>query len=143
MSCPVKMDRRMKLLVFAHSPPPHHGQSYMVELLLKGLAGEGADFSIGNSVECFQVNCRFSDTMEDIGEMHWSKPWLLLRYCAEALWHRVRHGADHFYYVPAPGKRVDPVSLYPEQSGNSPCPTFARLFGRIEGRRKILGDPRS
>ncbi len=24
----------MKLLVFAHTPPPHHGQSYMVQLML-------------------------------------------------------------------------------------------------------------
>ncbi|PWU15582.1 MAG: hypothetical protein C5B50_15220 [Verrucomicrobia bacterium] len=30
----------MKLLVFAHTPPPHHGQSYMVELMLGGLGGD-------------------------------------------------------------------------------------------------------
>ena len=29
----------MKLLVFAHTPPPHHGQSYMVQLLLAGFGG--------------------------------------------------------------------------------------------------------
>jgi hypothetical protein len=28
---------RMKLVVFAQTPPPHHGQSYMVELLVRGL----------------------------------------------------------------------------------------------------------
>ncbi|NJK93360.1 MAG: hypothetical protein HC904_17035 [Blastochloris sp.] len=27
----------MKLLVFAHVPPPHHGQAVMVELMLRGL----------------------------------------------------------------------------------------------------------
>ena len=26
----------MKLLVFAHTPPPHHGQSYSVKLMLEG-----------------------------------------------------------------------------------------------------------
>ena len=30
----------MKLLVFAHTPPPHHGQSYMVQLMLEGFGGD-------------------------------------------------------------------------------------------------------
>ena len=30
----------MKLLVFAHTPPPHHGQSYMVQLMLDGFGGD-------------------------------------------------------------------------------------------------------
>ena len=30
----------MKLLVFAHVPPPHHGQSYMVQLMLNGFGGD-------------------------------------------------------------------------------------------------------
>jgi glycosyltransferase involved in cell wall biosynthesis len=30
----------MKLLVFAHTPPPHHGQSYMVQLMLAGFGGD-------------------------------------------------------------------------------------------------------
>jgi hypothetical protein len=34
---------RMKLLVFAHVPPPHHGQAVMVELMLRGLSGESLD----------------------------------------------------------------------------------------------------
>ena len=29
----------MKLLIFAHTPPPHHGQSYMVQLMLAGFGG--------------------------------------------------------------------------------------------------------
>jgi hypothetical protein len=31
---------RMKLLLFAHVPPPHHGQSYMVKLILDGIGGD-------------------------------------------------------------------------------------------------------
>lgn len=98
----------MKLLVFAHTPPPHHGQSYMVKLLLDGLA---ADFrrnggASESAIECFHVNCRYSEEMEDIGEIQVGKFWLLLRYCIEAIWHRFRHGVDCFYYVPAPGKRT-------------------------------------
>ena len=90
----------MKLVVFAHTPPPHHGQSYMVKLMLDGLGDEP------RAVECFHVNSRYAEKMEEIGEIQFLKAWLLLRYCAEALWCRFRHGADHFYYVPAPGKRI-------------------------------------
>ena len=104
---------RMKLLVFAHTPPPYHGQSYMVKLMLDGLGGDKRGAKAGDtrertdeSIECFHVNARFSGQFEEIGEAQLSKAWLILRYCAEAIWCRFRHGADHFYYVPAPGKRI-------------------------------------
>jgi hypothetical protein len=29
--------KKRKILVFAHVPPPHHGQSVMVQVLLDGL----------------------------------------------------------------------------------------------------------
>ena len=38
----------MKLLVFAHVPPPHHGQAVMVELMLKGLGEEKLKEEEGN-----------------------------------------------------------------------------------------------
>jgi len=44
--------------------------------------------------------------MEDIGEFQGTKIFLILFYCLQAIWLRFRHGADNFYYVPAPGKRV-------------------------------------
>ncbi|HWD17661.1 MAG TPA: glycosyltransferase family 4 protein [Verrucomicrobiae bacterium] len=87
----------MKLLVFAHTPPPHHGQSYMVQLMLEGLRQ-------GQEIECFHVNARVSRDNEDIGGMRLGKMFLLLRYCAQAVWLRFRHGIKAFYYVPAPGK---------------------------------------
>ncbi len=64
----------MKLLVFAHVPPPHHGQSYAVKLMLESFggnrrkaaaAGGGADRF---GIECYHVNARYSKTLEDIGE---------------------------------------------------------------------------
>jgi len=36
----VNRKSEMKLLVFAHTPPPHHGQSYMVQLMLEGFGGD-------------------------------------------------------------------------------------------------------
>lgn len=101
----------MKLLVFAHTPPPHHGQSYMVQLMLEGFGGDArrektapADNSHG--IECYHVNARFSDELADIGEFQGGKIFLLFWFCAQAIWIRFRHDVENFYYIPAPGKRV-------------------------------------
>ncbi len=102
----------MKLLVFAHIPPPHHGQSYMVKLMIDGLGGDArrrGKSAISNqqsAIACYHVNARFSDDMEDIGTFRIGKALLVFRYCVEAVWCRFRHGVRAFYYVPAPGKRA-------------------------------------
>ena len=104
----------MKLLVFAHTPPPHHGQSYMVQLMLAGFGGDrrrqaqpatDGGPTRGLGVECYHVNARLSKKLEDIGEMRLGKFVLLLGYCLQAIWCRFRYGVDTFYYIPAPGKR--------------------------------------
>jgi glycosyltransferase involved in cell wall biosynthesis len=103
----------MKLLVFAHTPPPYHGQSYMVKLMLDGFGGDHrrrrqtSPDTFG--IECYHVNSRYSKTLEDIGEFQGGKIFLILYYCLQALWCRFRYGAENLYYVPAPGK---PVALY-------------------------------
>ncbi len=100
----------MKLLVFAHTPPPHHGQSYMVQLLLKGFGGDARRQPPGvaspHGIECYHVNARFSRGLADIGELQGAKFFLILWFCAQAIWLRFRHGVKNFYYVPAPGKRL-------------------------------------
>jgi len=88
----------MKLLVFAHTPPPVHGQSVMVQTLLEGL---GAD----SGIHLLHVNPRLSRDSRDIGRWRPGKVFLLLRACTEAWRLRRRHGPAFFYYVPAPGKR--------------------------------------
>jgi glycosyltransferase involved in cell wall biosynthesis len=104
----------MKLLVFAHTPPPHHGQSYMVQLMLagfggdrRGRAGAKAAAAPGNDlgIECYHVNARLSRKLEDIGDLRLNKLILLLSYCLQALWCRFRYGVTTLYYIPAPGKR--------------------------------------
>jgi glycosyltransferase involved in cell wall biosynthesis len=102
----------MKLLIFAHTPPPLHGQSYMVQLMLDGLGGDrrrrapNAPPHAGDvhGIECYHVNTRLSKRLEDIGEFHGAKLFRLLIYCGEAIWCRFRYGAANFYYIPAPGK---------------------------------------
>jgi glycosyltransferase involved in cell wall biosynthesis len=102
----------MKLLVFAHTPPPHHGQSYMVKLMLDGFGGDRRK-SLPHGVppdcfgiQCYHVDARFSQSLEDIGEFQGTKMFLVLFYCLQAVWCRFRYGVTTFYYVPAPGKRV-------------------------------------
>ncbi len=101
----------MKLLVFAHTPPPHHGQSFMVKVMLDGFGGDhrkrknrkhGSPTPYG--IECYHVNARVSKELEDIGDPRVGKFGLMLCYCAQAIWCRFRYGVTNFYYVPAPGK---------------------------------------
>jgi glycosyltransferase involved in cell wall biosynthesis len=100
----------MKLLVFAHTPPPHHGQSYMVKLMLDGFGGDcrkrKEKSTDGHGIECYHVNARFSKTLENVGEFQGTKIFLVLFYCLQALWCRFRYGVTNLYYVPAPGKAV-------------------------------------
>src|SRR5882672_9114210 len=112
----------MKLLVIAHTPPPHHGQSYMVQLMLAGFGGDcrkprrpdsansggsgvGPETPRSFGIECYHVNARLSQTLQDIGELRMGKFILLLGYCLQAIWCRFRYGVKTLYYIPAPGKR--------------------------------------
>ena len=65
----------MKLLVFAHVPPPLHGQSQMVQYLVEGLR---ADPSLG--IEVIHVDARLSEGLEDVGTARGGKLPRLLRF---------------------------------------------------------------
>jgi glycosyltransferase involved in cell wall biosynthesis len=58
-----------------------------------------------HDIECYHVNARLSNKLEDIGNLRIGKSVLLLGYCIQAVWCRFRYGITTFYYVPAPGKR--------------------------------------
>ena len=88
----------MKLLVFAHVPPPFHGQSFMVQQLLDELRDD-------ETIEVFHVDSRLSKDVDDIASASPRKLLLIFRHCLKAVWLRLRHGAGKFYYVPAPGLR--------------------------------------
>ncbi len=101
----------MKLLIFAHTPPPHHGQSYMVQLMLAGFGGDRRQRANRDSapvapfdIECYHVNAQVSKELEDIGDFRMGKLFLLIGYCLQAIWCRFRHGVTTMYYIPAPGK---------------------------------------
>lgn len=124
-------NRTMKLLVFAHTPPPHHGQSYMVQLMLAGFGGDrrrkpGREGARETPIDCYHVNARLSQNLEDIGDLRIGKFILLMGYCLQAVWCRFRYGVTNLYYIPAPGK---PSALYRDWLVMLICrPFFKRLI---------------
>ena len=100
----VKASFLVKILVFAHKPPPHHGQSYMVQLLVDALGGDVRTLSQrgpSSRIECYHLDARYSADTDDVGQARFSKVLLALKYSLQAVWCRFRHGVRHLYYVPA------------------------------------------
>lgn len=123
----------MKLLVFAHKPPPHHGQSYMAELVLSSLGGDVRG-KTGNQrpetsnsvIACYHVNARYSTSIPDVGRVRCGKVWLAFKYSLEAIWCRFRWGVTSLYYIPAfPGR----IPVYRDWIVLSLCrPLFKRII---------------
>ena len=114
----------MKLAVFAHIPPPAHGQSLSVKRMLDGFGGDRARptalgpgsatrvetrHGLHPDIECYHIDARFSRDLEDLGAVRPAKALVLFKYCAQALWFRFRYGVRALYYVPCPPRRS---SLY-------------------------------
>ncbi len=109
----------MKIVVLAHTPPPFHGQSCMVQILLdcardsRELPRPEADPPAGTvqpvvsapQLELIHVDFRLSESIEDIGRRPWTKLALALKYCALAVRARFRLGAHTLLYIPAPALR--------------------------------------
>ncbi|RME89791.1 MAG: hypothetical protein D6766_14260, partial [Verrucomicrobia bacterium] len=114
----------LKVLVFAHTPPPHHGQSYMVQLMLEGLRADTPE-GRRRGIRCHHVDARLSAGLEDVGSMRPGKLLALGRHLLQAWWARWRHGVRVFYYVPSPPKRS---ALYRDWLVMLCCrPIFRRL----------------
>lgn len=94
----------MKLLVFAHVPPPLHGQSQMVKYLVDGFRQDARW-----GIEVVHIDARLSTGIEDVGSARGGKVPLLLGHCVRALRARFRFGTRVWYLVPSPPKRS---SLY-------------------------------
>jgi len=90
----------VKLLVLAQTPPPHHGQSIMVESLVNGLP------KVAPEIELHHVNLSLSRQSTDIGRWQPGKLLSAWRSTNTAIRTARRHDCDALYYVPAPGKRI-------------------------------------
>lgn len=89
--------RKPVIVVLAQTPPPDHGQSRMVALMLDVLRRDG-------SVDVVHINARFSRTLEEIGEGSLLKIGLSIRYLLQAMIERLKHHDPVLYYVPGPVK---------------------------------------
>ncbi len=88
----------MKLLVLAQTPPPLHGQSLMVRILVEGLPAHG--------IEVAHVPLALSRSSADIGRVRVGKLAAAVRAGLAARRIARREKIDTLYYVPAPGKRA-------------------------------------
>lgn len=93
----------MKICVFAHVPPPMHGQAYMTQLLLQALRQWKSNDP--EAPEIYHVDARVSRKAQDIGGMAIGKLLLLVGYITQAVWARLWRRCTHLYYVPAPAKK--------------------------------------
>jgi glycosyltransferase involved in cell wall biosynthesis len=84
----------MKLLVLAHIPPPVHGQSIMVEALVRGLPSRG--------IKLEHINLQLSHSTQDIGRWRPGKILAAFGFALRAVFVRFSRGCDTLYYVPAP-----------------------------------------
>lgn len=82
--------KNRKVLVFAHVPSLHHGQSVMVQVTLEGLRAE-------MRFEVHHVDARVSDDSEDVGMFRPQKFIRLFKCILQAWWSRLRHGRMAFY----------------------------------------------
>jgi glycosyltransferase involved in cell wall biosynthesis len=105
----------MKLLVLAQTPPPVHGQSLMVEALVRCLPAHGIDLK--------HVQMRLSRDQTDIGSWRLQKVFETVRSSLLARNIGSLEKRDVLYYVPAPGKRG---ALYRDLAAMSLCRTRDR-----------------
>lgn len=104
----------VKLLIFAHKPPPFHGQSFAVQLALEKLGGDARQAVKSRSrapgaapeIECYHVDARLSDNFQQISVPRTKKVFRLLKYCLQAIWCRFRYGVPNLYFVPAHAART-------------------------------------
>jgi glycosyltransferase involved in cell wall biosynthesis len=101
-----------RVLIYAQVPPPLHGQSVMVQLLVEGLRETGqidmttapADKSTA-AIGYVHVNPQIASDLADIGRWRLGKILSVFKFIFVAIRAKFRYGLDTLYFVPAPPKR--------------------------------------
>jgi glycosyltransferase involved in cell wall biosynthesis len=87
----------ISVIVVGQTPPPFHGQSLMIQMLLDGPM-EG--------VEMHHIRMAFSDNMDQVGRFQLAKVLHLFALIVRIFIARIRTGATILYYPPAGPNRV-------------------------------------
>ncbi|MDP6524612.1 MAG: glycosyltransferase family 4 protein [Kiritimatiellia bacterium] len=88
-----------RVLVIGQTPPPYHGQSMMIERLVKGKF---------QHLRIYHVRMAFSGSVESVGKFRLSKVLHLAKIVFHTIALRFRYGIDTLYYPPA-GPKFVPV----------------------------------
>ncbi len=119
-----------RVLIYAQVPPPLHGQSVMVQLLVDGLRETGqVDLTAAPidkhtaPIGYVHINPQLSHDLGDIGRWRPRKILSVFKFVFAAIRARFRYGLDTFYFVPAPPKRV---ALYRDWAVLLLCRPFFR-----------------
>ncbi len=87
-----KVENAIRVLVVGQTPPPFHGQSIMIQMLVDGPI-EGA--------EIHHLRMAFSDNMDQVGRFQTGKIFHLFYLIIAMCWLRLRHRINILYFPPA------------------------------------------
>jgi glycosyltransferase involved in cell wall biosynthesis len=86
-----------RILVVGQTPPPVHGQSVMLAMLLE------APFT---QVQLHHVRMAFSKSLDEVGQFRLTKFFHLFSVIAHICFARIWHGVDILYYPPSGPNRI-------------------------------------
>jgi glycosyltransferase involved in cell wall biosynthesis len=91
------MPSDLKVLIVGQTPPPFHGQSIMIQMLVDGPL---------KNVQTHLVRMNFSEELGEVGRFRWKKVLHLLHVIVQVIWSRFRHGILVLYYPPCGPNKV-------------------------------------
>jgi glycosyltransferase involved in cell wall biosynthesis len=86
-----------KILVVGQTPPPFHGQSIMIDLMLKGNYKD---------IKLYHVRMHFSRGMDDVGRFQLGKMFHLPAIIMKIIFYKFRYNIKVLYYPPAGPNKV-------------------------------------
>jgi len=92
-----RVEKPIKVLVVGQTPPPFHGQSVMIQMLVDGpIAG----------VEVHHLRMAFSSSLDEVGRFQIGKAFHLLYLIVAIYWMRFRYRIRVLYYPPTGPNRI-------------------------------------
>ena len=87
----------IRVLVVGQTPPPFHGQSIMIQMLVDGPL---------DGVDVWHLRMAFSDNMDQVGRFQIGKVFHLIYLIFSVFWLRIRYRIQVLYFPPAGPDRI-------------------------------------